>query len=144
AQWIAARLRLPSILFLLGFGILAGPVAGWLDPDKLFGQELLFAVVSLSVSVILFEGSLSLKLIDLRGIGGAMLSLLSVCVLISWLLTTLLARLVLGLGWTVSPLLGAILVVTGPTVIGPLLRQIRPTGRVGSIARWEGIVIEPV
>lgn len=144
AQWIAARLRLPSILFLLGFGILAGPVAGWLDPDKLFGQELLFAVVSLSVSVILFEGSLSLKFIDLRGIGGAMLSLLSVGVLISWVLTTLLARLVLGLEWNVSLLLGAILVVTGPTVIGPLLRQIRPTGRVGSIARWEGIVIDPV
>jgi NhaP-type Na+/H+ or K+/H+ antiporter len=144
AQWIAARLRLPSILFLLGLGILAGPVTGWLDPDDLFGQGLLFAVVSLSVSVILFEGSLSLKFSDLRGIGGVMVSLLSVGVLVSWVLSTLLARSVLKLEWSVSLLLGAILVVTGPTVIGPLLRQIRPTGRVGPIARWEGIVIDPV
>lgn len=144
AQWIAARVRLPSILFLLGFGILAGPVAGWLNPDELLKDGLLFAVVSLAVAVILFEGSLSLKYIDLRGIGGVMLSLLTAGVAVTWALSALLGRFVLHLDWNVSLLLGAILVVTGPTVIGPLLRQIRPTGRVGPIARWEGIVIDPV
>lgn len=144
AQWLAARMRLPSILFLLGLGILAGPVAGWLNPDELLKDGLLFAVVSLSVSVILFEGSLSLKFADLRGIGVVMISLLSTGVIVTWVLATLLARFTLHLDWNVSLLLGAILVVTGPTVIGPLLRQIRPTGRVGPIARWEGIVIDPI
>lgn len=144
AQWIASRLRLPSIIFLLTLGIIVGPVAGWLQPDEIFGQRLLFPVVSLAVAVILFEGSLGLKFRDLQGLGRVMLSLLSVGAVVSWVLTTGLAHLVLGLKWNVSLLLGAILVVTGPTVIGPLLRQIRPTGRVGPIARWEGIVIDPI
>ena len=144
AQWIASRLRLPSILFLLAFGILAGPVTGWFRPDEIFGQDLLFTVVSLAVAVILFEGALSLKFGDLKHIGGVMLSLLTVGVGITWLLTTGLARGILGLDWSVSLLLGAILVVTGPTVIGPLLRVIRPVGRVGPISRWEGIVIDPI
>lgn len=144
AQWLASWLRLPSILFLLAFGILAGPVTGWLNPDQIFGQELLFPLVSLSVSVILFEGSLTLKFRDLRGVGGVMFNLLTVGVLVTWALTTFLAHWLLGMNWSVSLLLGAILVVTGPTVIGPLLRQIRPTGRVGPIARWEGIVVDPV
>jgi NhaP-type Na+/H+ or K+/H+ antiporter len=143
-QWIAAKMRLPSILFLLGFGILAGPVAGWLKPDELLKGGLLFAVVSLAVAVILFEGSLNLKFVDLRGIRGVMLSLLTTGVAVTWALSAMLGRFVLHLDWSVSLLLGAILVVTGPTVIGPLLRQIRPTGRVGPIARWEGIVIDPV
>ena len=144
AQWIASRLRLPSILFLLAFGILAGPVTGWIRPDEMFGQDLLFPIVSLAVAVILFEGALSLKFRDLREIGRVMLSLLTVGVLVTWLLTTALAHWVLQFGWSVSLLLGAILVVTGPTVIGPLLRQIRPIGRVGPISRWEGIVIDPI
>ncbi|MEW4527018.1 sodium:proton antiporter [Maioricimonas sp. JC845] len=143
AQWIAWRLRLPSILLLLGFGFLAGPVFGFVNPDELLG-ELLFPVVSLSVAVILFEGSLSLQLGELREIGRVLGYLLTFGAGITWLLTTLAAYFVLGLEFHTSLLLGALLVVTGPTVIGPLLRQIRPIGRVGPIARWEGIVIDPV
>ena len=143
AQWLAWRLRLPSILMLLAVGFLAGPVTGLLEPDALLG-DLISPIVSLSVGIILFEGGLSLRLSELRSIGRVVRNMLSVGMLITWALSTLGARLLLGLDWSLSLLLGAILVVTGPTVIGPLLRDIRPSGRVSSILRWEGIMIDPI
>lgn len=143
AQWAASRLRIPSILLLLTFGIAAGPLTGLLDPDKIFGP-LLLPVVSLSVAVVLFEGGLSLKLRELRQIGGDLLRLTTVGVLVAWLLTAAAARYVLGFDWPLAALLGAILVVTGPTVIGPLLRHLRLGGRVGAVLKWEGIVIDPL
>ncbi len=143
AQWIAWRIRLPSILLLLCLGVLAGPVTGLIQPDKLLG-DLLFPVVSLSVAVVLFEGSLSLRLRELQDIGSVLLKLLTVGAAITWVLSSLAAWMLLGMGVFKSILLGAVLVVTGPTVIGPLLRHVRPIGRVGPIARWEGIVIDPI
>jgi NhaP-type Na+/H+ or K+/H+ antiporter len=143
AQWLAWRLRLPSILLLLAFGFLAGPATGFLAPDRMFG-EMLLPAVSLSVGLILFEGGLSLRLADLRHIGRPLWSLVSVGALVTWALASGAAALVLGLAPGPSLLLGAILVVTGPTVVGPLLQHIRPAGRVGTIAHWEGIVIDPV
>jgi NhaP-type Na+/H+ or K+/H+ antiporter len=143
AQWLAWRLRVPSILLLLGVGFLAGPATGLLHPDALFG-ELLLPVVSLSVGLILFEGGLSLRLADLRQIGWPLWSLVSVGALVTWALASGAAYTLLGMGGGVALLLGSILVVTGPTVIGPLLRHIRPAGRVAAIAHWEGIVIDPV
>lgn len=143
AQWAASRLRIPSILLLLTFGIAAGPLTGLLHPDDLFGP-LLLPVVSLSVAVVLFEGGLSLKLRELRQIGGDLLRLTTVGVLVAWLLTAAAARYVLGFDWPLAALLGAILVVTGPTVIGPLLRHLRLGGRVGAVLKWEGIVIDPL
>ncbi len=143
AQWIASWMRLPSILFLLAFGIIAGPVTGFLHPNEMLG-DVLFPAVSLAVAVILFEGSLNLRFRELGDIGGSLLGLLTIGMTSTWFLGTLLAYGVLGFGWLKSLLLGAILVVTGPTVIGPLLRQIRPIGRVGLIARWESIVIDPI
>ena len=143
AQWIAWRIRAPAILALLGAGFLAGPVTGLIEPDALFGP-LLLPVVSLSVSLILFEGGLSLEFRELREVGRPVVGLLTVGAATTWLLTTMSAHWVLGLPQSAALLLGAILVVTGPTVIGPLLRDIRPIGRVSSIARWEGIVIDPI
>ena len=125
AQWSAWRLGVPSILFLLAFGLTAGPVTGFLHPDQLFG-DMLFPFISLSVSVILFEGGLSLKLRELRTIGADLVQLTTVGVLISWLVAGVAARLLLGFDWASAALLGAILTVTGPTVIGPLLRHLRP------------------
>ncbi|MEZ6066036.1 MAG: cation:proton antiporter [Planctomycetaceae bacterium] len=142
-QWIAWKVRLPSILLLLTLGVIAGPVTGLVQPDAMLGS-LLFPVVSLSVAIILFEGSLSLKLRELREIGGVLISLLTVGVLVAWVLISLSAYTILDFSPFKSILLGAVLVVTGPTVIGPLLRHVRPVGRVGPIARWEGIVIDPV
>ncbi|QDT52117.1 K(+)/H(+) antiporter NhaP2 [Caulifigura coniformis] len=143
AQWLAWRLKLPSILVLLVFGFVAGPLTHLLKPDE-FAGDALFPIVSLSVALILFEGGLSLKWSELRSIGKVLLGLLTIGVAVTWILATAGAWWILGMSSSVALLLGAILVVTGPTVIGPLLREIRPTGAVGPIAKWEGIVVDPI
>lgn len=143
AQWLAWRISVPSILLLLIFGLIAGPVTGFLRPDELLG-DLLIPLVSLSVAIILFEGGLNLKVRDLREIGTVVRNLITVGILVAWILGSLAAHFVLGLNLGLSVLLGSILVVTGPTVIMPLLVQVRPSGRVGSIAKWEGIVNDPI
>jgi NhaP-type Na+/H+ or K+/H+ antiporter len=143
AQWLAWRLRLPSLLLLLAFGFLAGPVTGLLHPDALF-QSLLLPLVSLFVAVILYEGGLSLKLRDLRDVGAVFIRLVTLGTLLTWAISAMAASVLLRFDWPLAALLGAILVVTGPTVIGPLLRHLRLGGRVGSILRWEGIVIDPI
>ncbi|HVU12598.1 MAG TPA: sodium:proton antiporter [Phototrophicaceae bacterium] len=143
AQWIAWRLRLPSILVLLTFGFLAGPVTGFLHVDDLLG-DLLFPIVELSVGIILFEGGLSLKLADIRTTGRVIRNLITVGALTTWLLTSAAAYYILHLNLSMAVQIGAVLVVTGPTVIGPLLRHVRPSAQLGSILRWEGILIDPV
>lgn len=143
AQWIAWRLRVPSILFLLMFGFLAGPVAGWIDPTALLG-DMLLPFVSLAVALILFEGGLSLTFREIRGAGTVIALLVSVGALATWILAGAAAHMLLGLDLQLSALLGAILTVTGPTVVLPLLRHIRPSGSVAAILKWEGIVIDPV
>jgi NhaP-type Na+/H+ or K+/H+ antiporter len=143
AQWLAWRLRVPSILLLLLFGVLAGPVCHLLDPEALLGP-LLLPVVSLSVALILFEGGLSLHVADLRRVGGVVRNLVTVGALTTAVISAAAARWVLGFPWPVASLLGTILMVTGPTVIGPLLRHVRPLERVGAILRWEGIVTDPL
>jgi NhaP-type Na+/H+ or K+/H+ antiporter len=143
AQWLGWRFRIPSILVLLIFGILAGPVFGWINPGVLLGP-LLHPVVSLAVAVILFEGGLNLSLKEFRAIGGVMAWLVTLGVAITWLIAAVAAHWILGLAWPMAILLGAVLVVTGPTVIGPMLRFIRPTGQTGVILKWEGIVIDPI
>ncbi|MCB9852094.1 MAG: sodium:proton antiporter [Phycisphaerales bacterium] len=143
SQWLAWRVGLPSILLLLTAGIIAGPWQGWLEPDKLFG-DLLLPCVSLAVALILYEGGLSLKVSELKKVGAVVRNLVTIGAAVSWVGSAAAAHFVLGLSLPLSSLLGAVLVVTGPTVIGPLLRHIRPTGAVGSILKWEGIVIDPI
>jgi NhaP-type Na+/H+ or K+/H+ antiporter/Trk K+ transport system NAD-binding subunit len=141
--WIAWRLNLPSILVLLALGFMVGPLTGFMNTDEVFG-ELLLPLVSLSVGIILFEGGLSLKLHELEEIGRPLLNLVTWGAALTWGLTSLGAHFLGGLDVRLSILLGAILVVTGPTVIAPLLRDIRPSGRVANLLKWEGIVIDPV
>ena len=143
SQWLAWRLRIPSILLLLAVGFVAGPVTGWLDPDAILG-DLLMPVVSLSVALILFEGGLTLELRELRSVGRAVWNLVSIGALVTWVLTTLAAWVFLGWSVPLSLLFGAILVVTGPTVIMPLLRHLQPNKQVSSVLKWEGIVIDPI
>lgn len=143
AQWLSWRLRLPSILLLLLAGFVAGPLTGLVMPDELLGH-LLFPVVSVSVAVILFEGGLTLRLAELPRLRSAIFRLISVGALVTWLVAAVAARFILGLAWDLAVLLGAILIVTGPTVIGPLLRQIKPKGQVSAALKWEGILIDPV
>ncbi|HKK46455.1 MAG TPA: cation:proton antiporter [Balneolaceae bacterium] len=143
AQWIAWRSKLPAILLLLVAGIIAGPVTGLLHPDELMG-DLLGPFISISVGIILFEGGLSLRYSELRDIGGAVIKLVSIGVIVTWVISAVFAYSLLGMNTELAILLGAILVVTGPTVIIPLMRQVRPTGQVGSVLKWEGIVIDPI
>ncbi|MGM0913964.1 MAG: cation:proton antiporter [Pseudomonadota bacterium] len=142
-QWLAWRLRVPAILPLLITGILVGPASGLLDPDALLG-DLLFPLVSLAVAVILFEGSLTLNLGELRGHGHTVRRLVTWGALITAVISTLAAHWLLGLTWGMASVLGALLVVTGPTVVLPLLKTLRARESLSRILRWEGILIDPV
>ena len=143
AQWIAWRFRFPSILLLLAFGFLARTFTG-IDPASVLGEDLLFALVSLFVAVILFEGGLSLKLVEVRESKAVIAKLVTVGVFVTWVLASVAGCYLLGMDWRISTLVGAVLTVTGPTVVGPLLRHIRPSRDIASIAKWEGIMVDPV
>lgn len=142
AQWFAWRVRIPSILPLLVFGFAAG-ATGWVRIEETLG-DLLFPFVSLAVAVVMFEGGLSLKFSELRETAQAIFRLVTVGALVTWVLASVAAWWLLGFNWPMALLCGGILVVSGPTVIVPILRQVRPTRRFGAAAKWEGIVNDPV
>ncbi len=142
-QWFGWWVKLPSILFLLLAGFLLGPVGGVLNPDALFG-DLLFPVVSLAVAVILFEGALTLDFREIRGQERVVRRLVTGGMLATWAITATAAHYLIGLHWELSALFGALVVVTGPTVIVPMLRILKLNRRIANILRWEGIVIDPV
>ena len=143
AQWIAWKFRFPSILLLLIFGFIAGPITGFIHPDSFFG-DLLFPFVSISVAIILFEGGLNLKFSELKVVGSLIRNLITIGILVTWILTILGAYYILNFSLLLSFLYGAILVVTGPTVILPILRHVRPKGQINSILKWEGIINDPI
>ncbi|EJC1448506.1 TPA: sodium:proton antiporter [Vibrio parahaemolyticus] len=142
-QWLAWRLRLPAILFLLLAGLIVGPFMQWLKPDEILGN-LLFPLVSLAVAVILFEGSLTLNFKEIRGVSGSVWSIVSIGAIISWAATSVATHYFLGFTWELAMLFGSLTVVTGPTVIVPLLRTVRPNSTLANILRWEGILIDPL
>ncbi len=142
-QWLAWRLKLPPIIFLLFSGILLGPLLKVLNPDQLLG-DLLFPFISLSVAVILFEGSLTLRYKEILGKQRVVRNMVSFGLLVTWLITAVAVKYAFSISWEISFLFGAVTVVTGPTVIVPMLRTIRPTAAVSNILRWEGIVIDPI
>lgn len=143
AQWLAWRLRIPAILPLLLIGVLLGPGLHLLQPDMLFGP-LLFPLVSLAVAIILFEGALTLRFDEIRGLGGVVRNLVTIGMLITFAVISLTFWGILGLSPQISALIGAVTVVTGPTVIAPLMRVVRPNAAINQVLRWEGIVIDPV
>ncbi|MFT6985170.1 MAG: NhaP-type Na+/H+ or K+/H+ antiporter [Psychromonas sp.] len=143
AQWLAWSLKVPAILFLLLTGLLLGPGLGLLNPDKLLG-DLLFPVISLSVAIILFEGALTLHFKELKGIGKIVRNLCSIGILVTFVVVSSAAYWLLDLDWRVAAVIGAVLVVTGPTVIAPILNTMKPVKEIDSILRWEGIVIDPI
>tara|TARA_E500000318_G_scaffold14854_8_gene15244 strand:- start:91979 stop:93925 length:1947 start_codon:yes stop_codon:yes gene_type:complete len=155
AQWLAWKIRVPSILLLLLIGILAGPVARSvlkdtaflnlaLDPNELFGSDVLLAAVGIAVSLILYEGGLTLNFKELRSTWKPVTLLVSVGAIVTWIVAGLSAYYIFDLDRSIAILLGAILIVTGPTVVGPLLNHIRPSGDSGLVLKWEGIVIDPI
>jgi NhaP-type Na+/H+ or K+/H+ antiporter len=143
AQWLSWRLKLPAILALLLIGITAGPVTGLLRPDEMFGA-MLFPMVSLGVALVLFEGGLTLRFRDLRGQGTAVSNMVSWGALLNWALIAAGSWWVAGFSVEMALLFSALVIVTGPTVVNPLLRTMRATPEVSKLLRWEGILIDPV
>ena len=143
AQWIAWRTGWPAIVLMLAVGFLAGPVLGLFNPREAFG-ELLGPMVSIGVALILFEGGLSLNFSELRKYGEGVWRLVLLGVPLGWLFGSLACYYIAGLVWPVAILFAGILVVTGPTVVLPLLRQSNIQPRPAAILRWEAIVNDPV
>ena len=142
-QWLSWRIKLPAILPLLLTGLALGPFFDVLQPKELFG-DLLLPGVSLAVSIILFEGAMTLRFDEIRGLEKTVRRLVTWGALVTWSIVTVSAWWVLKLPLGLALLFGALVVVTGPTVIVPLLRSVRPVSSVARLLRWEGIVIDPL
>ena len=142
-QWLAWRVKIPAILPLLLTGFLAGPILGLLHPQELMG-ELFFPFISLAIAIILFEGALTLTWSEIRALRSTVRNLLTIGSLISWAGGALAAHYLLHLSWDLSLLFGALIIVTGPTVIAPLLRNVRPTANISSVLKWESILIDAI
>ena len=161
AQWLAWKLQKPAIVLMAIAGLLFGPFLGWvltlnlpglivpliealrLNPVKDFG-DLLRPVIGIAVAIILFEGGLTLKFSDLRDASKPVRRMVLFAGPISWLLGTLASHYIVKLPWDISAMVGGLFVVTGPTVIIPLLRQAHLSDRPANVLKWEGIVNDPV
>lgn len=143
AQCLAARTHVPGIVLLLLCGFLVGPVLHILQPTADFGPGL-HAIVGLAVAIIVFEGGLALDFRELRAAGGGVVRLTAIALPINFALGTLAAHFIGRMDWGPAATFGAILVVTGPTVILPLLRGARLERRSASFLKWEAILNDPV
>ena len=158
AQWIAWKLKVPAILPLIITGLLVGPLSTlwshggvkWINPiwdghHGLFPPgENLFHFVELSIGIILFEGGMTLKRNEIRGVGDTIGKLISIGALVTFIASTLLAHYVVELNWSISFLFAALIIVTGPTVIAPILRNVPLNKNVATVLKWEGILIDPI
>lgn len=152
AQWLGWRIKIPAILPLILIGLIIGPFSTYLtsdgskfiDGDKIFHGELLFDVVNLSVGLILFEGGMTLKLKETKNIGSVIWRLLFFGTFITLIGGTIATHFIMGISYRIAFLFSALIIVSGPTVIGPLLRNIKPNGKINTILKWEGILIDPV
>ena len=147
AQWLAWQFRLPAIVLLLFLGMAWGVLVG--PPDHYLGTtddgvSIMFSMVALAVGVILFEGGLNLQVREVRNTGVVVLRLVSMGLAVTFVLATIAAHYLVGFSWSMALLIGALLTVSGPTVILPLLRQVRPQRQLGSVVKWEGIVNDPI
>ena len=151
AQWLAWRIKQPAILPLIIIGLMIGPGSTYLtadgskfiDGDTIFSGDLLFSFVSISVGVILFEGGLTLNLKEVRiqvGTGGNLLFFGS---LVTFVGGGIASHYLLDLSWSMAFLFGGLIVVSGPTVVLPILRNVKPNNKINTILKWEGILIDP-
>ena len=149
AQWLAWRLRVPSIVLMMGAGLLLGPIAALtlgqplLTPDESFG-DYLRPMIALAVAIILFEGGITLNFRELRDASTAVRRMVILAFPLGWGLATLALHFIGGLAWDLSAMIGALLTITGPTVVLPLLRQAKLPPRIASVLKWEGIVNDPI
>jgi NhaP-type Na+/H+ or K+/H+ antiporter len=143
AQWIAWRLRLPAIVLFMVVGLTLGPLLHLINPSEDFGS-LYRPVINLAVAVILFEGGLNLKFSELRQASQGVRRLILFAGPLVWIMASGAAHTIGGLSWPVALVFGAIVVVTGPTVIIPLLRQAGLNRRTASYLKWEAIINDPI
>lgn len=123
-------------------GLMIGPFLGIVSPEASFG-ELFGPLISLAVAIILFEGSLNLNLKEIRGFNKPVWRIVSVGAFIAWIAGSLAAHYMAGLSWAVAFVIGGLFIVTGPTVILPLLRQAKLKSRPAALLKWEGIIVDP-
>ncbi len=143
SQWVAWRIRIPAIALLLLAGLLLGPVSGYVNPQQDLGN-VYKPIIALSVAIILFEGGLTLNFREIRETSSAVRAIILIGGPLVWFFSALSAHYAAGLSWPSAIVLGAILVVTGPTVIMPLLRQTQLSHRPAALLRWEAIVNDPI
>ena len=157
AQWLAWRFKLPAILPLILIGLLVGPIATlytedgakliepvWNGKNGLFPGEGLYYFVSLAISVILFEGGLTLKRSEVSNVGPVITKLITIGTLVTFVAAGLAAHFIFELSWQMSFLFSALIIVTGPTVITPILRNIPLKKDISAVLKWEGILIDPI
>jgi len=157
AQWVAWKFKMPAILPLILIGLMVGPVSTlitedgskWIEPvwngtTGLFAGESLFYFVSLAISIILFEGGLTLKKKEILNVGPSIVRLITIGSFITFLGAGIAVHYLFGLSWSISLLFSSLIIVTGPTVITPILRNIRLKRDVSAILKWEGILIDPI
>lgn len=158
AQWVAWRFKIPAILPLILIGLLVGPIAAeflndegfkWIQPvykdgRGLFPDESLFNFVSLAISIILFEGGLTLRTGEIKNVGPVITKLITVGSLVTFFGAAIAAHFIFYLSWEISFLFSALIIVTGPTVITPILRNIPLKKDVSAVLKWEGILIDPI
>ncbi len=143
-QIVARRLRAPALVVLLPVGFCAGALTDVIHPDKLLGS-LFEPMVSLSVAIILFDSGLGLDLRKLRGATrGVVIRLLAIGVPVTWTLAAIASAVFLDMSKDAAIMIGAILIVSGPTVVGPLLEHVRPKDTVRHPLIWEGTLIDPI
>ena len=143
SQWVAWKLRMPAIVLMLLAGLVVGPGLGLFDPMRDIGA-LIEPMIAIAVAIILFEGGMTLNLQSLREAAVGVRRLVLVGAPVGWLGSALALHYVAGLGWASATVFGGIMIVTGPTVIAPLLRQARLARRPAQLLQWEAIVNDPI
>ena len=143
AQWLGRRTGFPSIVLLLLAGIIAGPVTGLVDPEALLGDTL-DPAITLAVALLLFDSGFNLEFRKLTHGRPVVYLLVSVGLLITWIVGSVAAYAIFDLPNGVAALLGAVLVVSGPTVVGPILQASRPNTQTGQVLEWEGALLDPI
>src|SRR5690625_4779139 len=143
SEAVAWRYRLLSIVIMSVTGFLVGRIFGLITPEQSFG-EVYDPIISIAVAIILVEGSLSLNFKELSGLGKPLVRISTIGAFIAWILGSLTAHYIAGLAWATAFVIGGLFIVTGPTVIMPLLRQSKLKPRPAKILKWEGIVVDPI
>ncbi|PTI16577.1 cation:proton antiporter, partial [Staphylococcus xylosus] len=144
SQWFANRIKWPSIVVMAIVGLLVGPVFGLINPQESLGEEVFSPLVSLAVAIILFEGSSNLDFREIKGISKAVIRIITIGAIIAWILGAVTLHYIIGFSLSISLVLGGLFLITGPTVIQPLLKQAKVKKRVDSILRWESIILDPI